>query len=97
MYTIQLINMGLEKLKECLRSISIGQYSSALYYKGKTSQSSVAGGIITLLVGTIFLIASVLILKDILNTTHFNLEVETVQLNAVMCCTTDNKTYNKFN
>lgn len=89
--------MGLEKLKGCLRSISIRQYTSAFFYKGKTSQSSVAGGIITLVVGTIFLIASVLILNDIINATNFNLKEEAFQINTLRCCTPDGKPYNTYN
>ena len=37
-------------IRNCLRAVSVGKYSSVFYGRGRNSHSSVIGGIITIIV-----------------------------------------------
>ena len=54
------------RLKTCLSEISIGQYNTKLYYKGRESQSSSFGGLMTILCAIILIAYSFFMILSIL-------------------------------
>lgn len=83
--------------RERLLQISIGEYESPLSFKGKTSQASIIGGVVSLVVTIILLIATFFILSDIFAAKHFNLDEETINVNWQDCCDSKGEPYNFYN
>ncbi len=53
-------------MQQCLKSVSVGQYQTKLYSKGKISYSSSLGGISTLFIGCLILVFAIFVFADIL-------------------------------
>lgn len=54
-----------DKLFNCLKNISFGQYRTPLYFKESDSYSSVIGGILTVIGVFLIMVAAIFILKDV--------------------------------
>ena len=61
------------RLKTCLSEISIGQHNTKLYYKGRESQSSSFGGLMTILCAIILITYSYFMILSILRRDKYNL------------------------
>ena len=61
------------RFKTCLSEISIGQYNTKLYYKGRESQSSSFGGLMTILCAIILITYSYFMILSILRRDKYNL------------------------
>ena len=56
-----------------LKFISAQKYSTVLYYKGKNQQSSIFGGLLTILCGIGVFIFSYMALSDVINLKNYNI------------------------
>ena len=62
-------------LKSFLKDISLGKYSTVLFFKNTTLQSSIIGGVLTLITAIIFLSYSVIIFGPIIRMDNTNLDI----------------------
>ena len=65
-----------------LKSLSIGQYKTNFYSNGSDSQSSIVGGIFTVVIGIIFGFAILIQLFSVFTRAHYNLELSLEQLSG---------------
>jgi hypothetical protein len=59
-----------------LEFISVGQYYTKLYHRGKGTQSSIVGGILTIICALILVSYAVVILVPIFNRDNYNLDIK---------------------
>ena len=69
-------------LPSLLRIISVGQYQSKLYHRGKGSHSSVLGGIMTLILTIIFVYYAATTLASVISRKHYS----GYDINWIQCC-----------
>lgn len=67
-------NKCLTKITNFIKGLSLGKYKTVLYFNGRSSTSSVVGGLISIAFYLIFIIYSVNVIKGIVNREHQNLD-----------------------
>ena len=65
-----------KKLRSGLEFISVGQYYTKLYHNGRGTQSSMIGGILTIICAVILITYSIFILVPIFNKDNYNLDIK---------------------
>ena len=65
-----------KKLRSGLEFISVGQYYTKLYHNGKGTQSSMIGGILTIICAVILITYSIFMLVPIFNKDNYNLDIK---------------------
>lgn len=63
-----------------LELISVGQYYTKLYHRGKGTKSSMLGGILTIMCAIILVTYAVYILVPIFNKDNYNLDIKPQQI-----------------
>ncbi|TNV79460.1 hypothetical protein FGO68_gene5750 [Halteria grandinella] len=76
----------MDKVAKVLETISVGQYSPQLYFKGKQQHSSVFGGLFTIAYSIFFLTVSTFILVDLFSLKNFSLQTETFNFDNTFRC-----------
>ena len=66
-----------EKIQNLLKEFSVGQYNTKMFHEESDSQSSMIGGIITILCGVFLLVYSTIILSGIIRKEIYNLKLQT--------------------
>lgn len=74
-------------LPSLLRIISVGQYQSKLYHRGKGSHSSVLGGIMTLFLTIIFVYYAATTLASVISRKHYSVDMTSTEYNAAKLLT----------
>jgi hypothetical protein len=65
-----------KRLRSGLEFVSVGQYYTKLYHNGRGTQSSMIGGILTIICAVIIITFSIFILVPIFNKENYNLDVK---------------------
>lgn len=72
-----------EKITEFLRTISMGKYSTKLYYNGKAFKGSISTGLLTILIA-LFLVGYVVILfSAIINRENYSLDQTSMEISSL--------------
>ena len=67
-------------IKRLLRSFSVGQYNTSLYYEARSMHSSVCGGITTIVCALLLLYYAVLTMTTVLNRNNYYLDQTSLPL-----------------
>jgi hypothetical protein len=81
-----------EKISEFLRCISLGKYSTKLYFNGKAFKGSVATGILTVFISIFLVIYSGILFNDIINKKNYSLELTSREISCLNATLAKNET-----
>lgn len=72
-----------ECIVEFLRTISLGKYSTKLYYNGKASKGSILTGILTILFSLFFVGYVVILFSAIINRENYSLDQNSIDISCL--------------
>ena len=61
-----------------IRSLSIGKYGHGLFYKGKSHESSIFGGLLTAALSILLIIYAIYVLKNVVTRSEFTMYESTL-------------------